>query len=361
MSDYIKSTNFTAKDSLPSGDPNKRIKGAEHDTEYENISSMSTTKTNKIPSPIPNNVVKIKDTTGDIADTGFSFPNLVGAVNANVDELNTLVGLTATVAELNILDGATLDVTELNSLDGITPDAQAAMFFTGTFWTSDNDGIGSGLDADFVRGVDPDTFMVDGYSNTVAGDYLWEVPVGISRVEVYLTGGGEGGESGGDGGTCGKGAAFAGGSSYVTYDGITYLVGGGSTTTCTVGGQAFAGSIRNTGETSGGNVGSIYIGGAGGSSNFGPGAPRSPSYASTAPGYDAVWPGAGGGGGAGQDGLPGYGGDSGVMNTVPFILSVTPGFTITIRVGAGGARSTAGCRGDGGAGADGAVIIHPIN
>ena len=49
------------------------------------------------------------------------------------------------------------------------------------------------------------------------------------------------------------------------------------------------------------------------------------------------------------------------MNTTPFILSVTPGFTIAIRVGAGGATSTAGCRGDGGAGADGAVMIHPIN
>ena len=363
MSDYTKSTNFTAKDSLPSGDPNKIIKGADHDTEYENISSMSGTKANKIPSAIANNSVKIKDSTGDIADAGYSFPNLVGAVTVTRNEFNnSLSGLTATAAELNILDGATLTVAELNSLDGITPDAQAGLLVTGTVWTSDTDGIGSGLDADLVRGVNPDTFMVDGYSQIVAGDYLWEVPVGISRVEVQLVGGGQSGESGGDGGTCGKGAANSGGSSYVTYGGVTYLVGGGgSATTCTVGGQSFPGYTQGIGTGSGAQNGSITAGGRGGPSSFGPGAPESPTYSSLAPGYAATWPGAGGGGGAGQDGLPGAGGDSGRMNTTPFILSVTPGFTIAIRVGAGGATSTAGCRGDGGAGADGAGMIHPIN
>lgn len=35
MSNYTKSTNFTAKDTLLPGDPNKIIKGLEFDTEFD--------------------------------------------------------------------------------------------------------------------------------------------------------------------------------------------------------------------------------------------------------------------------------------------------------------------------------------
>jgi hypothetical protein len=44
MSNYTKTTNFTAKDSLTSGDPNKVVKGAEIDTEYANIATAIATK-----------------------------------------------------------------------------------------------------------------------------------------------------------------------------------------------------------------------------------------------------------------------------------------------------------------------------
>lgn len=44
MSNYTKTTNFTAKDSLTSGDPNKVVKGAEIDTEYTNIATAIATK-----------------------------------------------------------------------------------------------------------------------------------------------------------------------------------------------------------------------------------------------------------------------------------------------------------------------------
>jgi hypothetical protein len=44
MSNYVKTTNFTAKDSLASGDPNKVIRGSEFDTEFNNIASAVTTK-----------------------------------------------------------------------------------------------------------------------------------------------------------------------------------------------------------------------------------------------------------------------------------------------------------------------------
>ena len=45
MANYTKITNFTAKDSLTSGDPNKVVKGAEIDTEFTAISTAIATAT----------------------------------------------------------------------------------------------------------------------------------------------------------------------------------------------------------------------------------------------------------------------------------------------------------------------------
>jgi hypothetical protein len=44
VSNYTKTTNFTSKDSLPTGDTNKISRGSEFDTEFNNISTAVTTK-----------------------------------------------------------------------------------------------------------------------------------------------------------------------------------------------------------------------------------------------------------------------------------------------------------------------------
>lgn len=44
MSDYSKTTNFTAKDALSTGDPDKLIKGSLFDTEFDNIATAVATK-----------------------------------------------------------------------------------------------------------------------------------------------------------------------------------------------------------------------------------------------------------------------------------------------------------------------------
>ena len=44
MTDYVKSTNFTSKDSLATGNPLKIIKGAEFDTEFNNIATAVASK-----------------------------------------------------------------------------------------------------------------------------------------------------------------------------------------------------------------------------------------------------------------------------------------------------------------------------
>ena len=44
MTDYVKSTSFSLKDSLPSGDPMKIVRGTEIDTEFNNIATAVATK-----------------------------------------------------------------------------------------------------------------------------------------------------------------------------------------------------------------------------------------------------------------------------------------------------------------------------
>jgi hypothetical protein len=47
MSNYSKVTNWTAKDTLPSGDPDKVISGAEFDTEFSAIQTAINSKTDQ--------------------------------------------------------------------------------------------------------------------------------------------------------------------------------------------------------------------------------------------------------------------------------------------------------------------------
>jgi microcystin-dependent protein len=76
MTDYNKSVNFAVKDTLTAGDPNKIVSGAEIDTEFNSISSASTTKIDKVPAAGTGNVAKFT-ATGAIEDTGSSASALI--------------------------------------------------------------------------------------------------------------------------------------------------------------------------------------------------------------------------------------------------------------------------------------------
>ncbi len=52
MSNYTKVTNFAAKDSLPSGNANKVVRGSEIDTEFNNIATAVATKTDNASAAI---------------------------------------------------------------------------------------------------------------------------------------------------------------------------------------------------------------------------------------------------------------------------------------------------------------------
>jgi hypothetical protein len=104
MTDYVKSTNFTSKDSLSSGDPLKIVKGTEFDTEFNNIATAVATKadtTNSALTGTPTAPTASSGTnTTQIATTAFVQTALralypVGSIyiNAGVStNPNTLLG-----------------------------------------------------------------------------------------------------------------------------------------------------------------------------------------------------------------------------------------------------------------------------
>lgn len=75
MSDYTKSTNFTAKDTA-----HDTILGADFDTELSAVQNMSTTKANKVSSPTTDNIAKLTG-TGDVADSGVATANVADVSN----------------------------------------------------------------------------------------------------------------------------------------------------------------------------------------------------------------------------------------------------------------------------------------
>lgn len=119
MSEYVKSTNFTSKDSLAVGNPLKIIKGAEFDTEFNNIATAVATKAD-INSPaltgVPTaptavagtNTLQVATTAfvTDAVATGKVNTALTGvptaptaAVNTNTTQVATTAFVTAQIAD----------------------------------------------------------------------------------------------------------------------------------------------------------------------------------------------------------------------------------------------------------------------
>ena len=214
---------------------------------------------------------------------------------------------------------------------------------------------------------------------TTSGSFV--VPDGVTQIYVSGCGGGQGGQGGGDGGSCRAGTTPPqGGSSIVTasnesltirggYSIMSYTgtYGGYNTITPWTGTKAYKtlqgknaaipdGMIHyNLGEDRSGTVGNPERGGHGGNGLFGAGGTgRIIGFYKTAEGGFNY--GGGGAGGEGQDSLAGNGGCS-AFSILQIPLSVVPGETVSITVGLG-SNGTTGCRGTGGKGGDGIIIIQ---
>ena len=125
MTNYSKTTDFEAKDALPSGDANKVVKGTEFEAEFDDIVTAIASKAD-IASPTFTGVVVVPSpmTLGGTSMTATAAElNILDGVTSTTAELNILDGVTSTAAELNILDGVTSTAAELNILDGVTSTA----------------------------------------------------------------------------------------------------------------------------------------------------------------------------------------------------------------------------------------------
>jgi hypothetical protein len=120
MSDYTKITDFAAKDSLPTGDPDKVIFGEEHDDEYNAIESMSATKADKIAPAAEDNIATL-DATGNLQDGGmtiqeaidsvdFSEPAITGFVSGDILYLHEDGGMSSEIdVDAIIADGGAFE------------------------------------------------------------------------------------------------------------------------------------------------------------------------------------------------------------------------------------------------------------
>ena len=121
MTDYVKFTNFTVKDSLPTGDTNKVIRGAEFDTEFDAIATAVTTKSN-IAGPT---------FTGTATFDGLTATGTVNFSGATVSNLGSV-----TTVDINggSIDGAVIGGSTPAAVSGTTGTFSGAVSgTTGTF------------------------------------------------------------------------------------------------------------------------------------------------------------------------------------------------------------------------------------
>lgn len=185
MSDYTKTTNFTAKDALTSGDPNKKIYGSLFDTEFDAIQTANNTKANKLTSVTATNNLFKTDANGDlveatnIADDGTDIQIAAGAAltmggGASNNLFNVYIGSAA-----NAYAHFTNSITGNTSADGlITGVSSAGEVY---FWNYENsDTLFGTNNAEAMRiqasgnvsiGGDVDNYHLNLYESTSGGVY----------------------------------------------------------------------------------------------------------------------------------------------------------------------------------------------
>jgi len=141
MTDYTKTTDFAAKDSLPSGDSGKIIKGTEFETEFDNIATAIATKSN-IASPTFTGTTTIPtvDINGGAIDAVTLGTNSA-VTEAQVDNINingNAIISTNTNGNIDLTPNGTGEVNiskvdiDSGAIDGTVIGAASAAAITGT-------------------------------------------------------------------------------------------------------------------------------------------------------------------------------------------------------------------------------------
>ena len=144
MSNYTKTTNFAAKDSLPSGNAAKIVKGAEIDTEFNNIATASATKANANNAALTGTTVFETLSDGTIAITGWVDEDNMSSNSAVLiptqQSVKAYVDSNVTAQDLDVTDGSA-------SID-IDLDSESLGILGGTGITSTASGTGVTLAID---------------------------------------------------------------------------------------------------------------------------------------------------------------------------------------------------------------------
>ena len=169
MSDYTKTTNFTAKDALASGSPAKLVKGVDFDTEFDAIATAVATKieaastdtlTNKTINTASNTITIVE---ADISDLGSYIEAATTDTLTNKTISLTSNTVSGTTAEFNtaLSDGSFTTLAGTETLTNktltsptITTPAISSPTMTGTpvedvyAWTSTTGAVTDELDPD---------------------------------------------------------------------------------------------------------------------------------------------------------------------------------------------------------------------
>ena len=135
MSNYTKTTNFAAKDSLPSGNANKIVKGTEIDSEFNNIATASATKADANNAALTGTTVFETLSDGTTSITGWIDEDNMASDSAVLvptqQSVKAYVDSQVTAQDLDVTDGSSsididLDSESLGILGGTGIDSTAS-------------------------------------------------------------------------------------------------------------------------------------------------------------------------------------------------------------------------------------------
>lgn len=142
MTDYVKTTSFTPKDSLPSGNPGKVIKGADFDTEFDSLVTAIASKANTV-SPAFTGVptaptASVGTSNTQLATTAFvdAAVGATGSIQASGGTMTGLLNLFTTTNKKVALSSAVADLST-GEVFSYTVTGTVTFTFTNTPATAD--------------------------------------------------------------------------------------------------------------------------------------------------------------------------------------------------------------------------------